>query len=212
MKSEKGKKSLREQLGTYYALGLLIVIPTSVCVWVLWTVFVKVDNILGQIFRRMEWHVPGLGFVAINVLILALGVIAGNVFGRHLILMWEALLKRIPLVNKIYTATYQISEAFLGKQEKKIFSRVALVEFPRPGTYAVGFITSTAVGEVQEKTAQQVCSVFIPTTPNPTSGFLVLEPEERVIKLDMSVEDAIKFVISAGSLTPAYPAPGAGRP
>ncbi len=201
---------MREALGTYYALGLLIVIPTAVCAWVLWTVFVEVDDILGQIFRRLEIHIPGLGFVTINLLVLALGIVAGNVFGRQLIMMWEGLLKRIPLINKIYTATYQISEAFLGKQDKKIFSRVALVEFPRPGTYAVGFVTSTAAGEVQERTKEKVCSVFIPTTPNPTSGFLVLEPEDKIIKLDMSVEDAIKFVISAGSLTPPYPpVPGA---
>jgi uncharacterized membrane protein len=201
----KKGKSIREVLGTYYALGLLIVIPTTVCYWVLSTVFIKVDNILGQIFRRLDINIPGLGFVTINLLILALGVVGGNVLGRQLIHLWEALLRRIPLVNKIYTATHQISQAFLGKQEKKIFSRVALVEFPRLGTYSVGFVTSTAVGEVQEKTAQKVCSVFIPTTPNPTSGFLILEPEDRVVNLEMSVEDAIKFVISAGSLTPEYP-------
>lgn len=198
---------MREILGTYYALGLLMVIPTAVCVWVLWTVFVEVDNILGQLFRRLEIDVPGLGFVTINLLILALGIVAGNVFGRQLIRIWEGLLKRIPLINKIYTASYQISEAFLGQQEKRIFSRVALVEFPQAGTYSVGFVTSTAVGEVQEKTRERVCSVFIPTTPNPTSGFLILKPEDSIINLEMSVEDAIKFVISAGSLTPAYTAP-----
>lgn len=208
----RNRKSLRESLGTYYALGLLIVIPTAVCAWVLWTLFTKVDNILGQLFRRLEIDVPGLGFLTINLLVLVLGIVAGNVFGRQLILMWEGLLKRIPLINKIYTATYQISEAFLGKQERKIFSRVALVEFPRQGTYAVGFVTSTAAGEVQEKTREKVCSVFIPTTPNPTSGFLVLEPEEKIITLEMSVEDAIKFVISAGSLTPPYRLPPHAAP
>lgn len=207
MKFASKRKTLRESLGTYYALGLLMVIPTAVCAWVLWTVFVEVDNILGRLFRQLEIDVPGLGFVTINVLVLVLGIVAGNVFGRQLITMWEGLLKRIPLINKIYTATYQISEAFLGKPDKRIFSRVALVEFPRSGTYAVGFVTSTAVGEVQDKTKEKVCSVFIPTTPNPTSGFLVLEPEDKIISLEMSVEDAIKFVISAGSLTPAYTAP-----
>ncbi len=197
-------KRLREVLGRYFGLGLLIIIPTAVTLWILWSLFQWMDNILRPIFRRLGLDIPGLGLITLLVFILALGVVAGNVFGKELILTWERLLKRIPLINKVYTATYQISQAFLGKPDRRIFSKVALVQFPRKDCYAIGFITATVTGEIQAKTPEKLCSVFVPTTPNPTSGFLIQEPEDRIIILDMSVEDAIKFVISAGSITPPY--------
>ncbi|MEE9217740.1 MAG: DUF502 domain-containing protein [Acidobacteriota bacterium] len=198
-------KRLREVLGRYFGLGLLIIIPTAVTLWILWSLFRWMDNILRPIFRRFGLDIPGLGLITLLAFILALGVVAGNVFGKELILTWERLLKRIPLINKVYTATYQISQAFLGKPDRRIFSKVALVQFPRRGCYAIGFVTATVTGEIQAKTSEKLCSVFVPTTPNPTSGFLIQEPEDRIIILDMSVEDAIKFVISAGSITPSYP-------
>jgi uncharacterized membrane protein len=203
---QKEGRRLREALGRYFGLGLLIVVPTAVCLWVLWSVFTWLDNILRPLFRRVGLDIPGLGLIALFFVILALGVVAGNVFGKQLIVMWERFLKRIPLINKVYVATYQISQAFLGKPDRRLFSKVVLVEFPKEGCYAVGFVTATVTGEIGEKTPCKLCSVFVPTTPNPTSGFLILEPEERIIVLDMSVEDAIKFVISAGSIVPPHEA------
>ncbi len=195
---------LREALGQYFGLGLLIVVPTAVCLWVLWAIFTWLDNILRPVFRRLGLDLPGLGLISLLFLILALGIVAGNVFGKQLIVMWERLLRRIPLINKVYVATYQISQAFLGRADRKLFSEVVLVEFPKKGCYAIGFMTAPVSGEISERVPLNLCSVFVPTTPNPTSGFLILEPKERILTLDMSVEDAIKFVISAGSISPSH--------
>ena len=141
-------------------------------------------------------------------LIGTVGLLARNYFGRKIIEWVDSALLRIPLLNKIYGATKQVNDAF-SSTNKTAFRTVVLVEFPHAGVHSIGFITSDQQEEVQAKTGQKVVCVFVPATPNPTSGFLLMVPEDKVIKLDMSVPDAIKYVISLGAILPGYgPIPG----
>ena len=127
-------------------------------------------------------------------------VVVPEAFVMVIVVVVEAVMMNVPLLNKVYGAIKQLNEAFSG--DKNSFKTVVLVEFPRAGMYSVGFLTSEQRAEVQEKTAEKVVCVFIPTTPNPTSGFLVLVPEDKVTKLEMSVADGIKYIVSLGSIVP----------
>jgi uncharacterized membrane protein len=129
-------------------------------------------------------------------------VLAQYYIGMRMIEWLDTLMMNVPLLNKFYGAIKQVNEAFAGN--KNSFKTVVLVEFPRPGSYSVGFITSETQGEVLQKAGANLVSVFIPTTPNPTSGFLILVPAERVTKLDMSVADGIKYIVSLGSISPEH--------
>jgi len=131
------------------------------------------------------------------------GLLARNYFGKRVIEWTDSALLRIPLLNKIYGATKQVNDAF-SSGNKTAFRTVVLVEYPRPGVYSVGFITSEPNEEIRAKTKEKVVCVFVPTTPNPTGGFLVLVPEDQVTKLEMSVADGIKYIISLGAINPEH--------
>jgi uncharacterized membrane protein len=146
------------------------------------------------------WSVLALGLA--GLLITGVGVLAQYYIGMRMIEWLDTLMMNVPLLNKFYGAIKQVNEAFAGN--KNSFKTVVLVEFPRPGSYSVGFITSETQGEVLQKAGSNLVSVFIPTTPNPTSGFLILVPQERVTKLDMSVADGIKYIVSLGSISPEH--------
>lgn len=149
----------------------------------------------------MFWYWSLLAFVLAVGLISLVGVATRNYFGKRLIEWTDNLILRVPVLNKIYGTIKQVDEAFKSGK-KSSFKTVVLVEFPREGMYSVGFLTSEQRAEVQQKTKEKVVCVFIPTTPNPTSGFLVLVPEDKVTKLDMSVADGIKYIVSLGSIAP----------
>jgi len=151
----------------------------------------------------MFWHWSLLALGLAVVLISIVGVLARYYIGKRLIEWLDLAMMNIPLLNKFYGAIKQVNEAFSGN--KNSFKTVALVEFPREGMYSIGFITNEQRGEVQQKTKEKVIAVFIPTTPNPTSGFLVLVPEDKVTKLDMTVADGIKYIVSLGSIAPELP-------
>jgi len=139
------------------------------------------------------------------VLISVVGVLARYYIGKKIIDWTDRVLMRVPLLNKFYGAIKQVNDAFSGN--KHSFQTVVLVEFPREGIYSIGFLTSEQRDEVQQKTREKVVCVFVPTTPNPTSGFLILVPEDKVTRLDMSVADGIKYIVSLGSLSPEYTPP-----
>jgi uncharacterized membrane protein len=149
---------------------------------------------------QMFWYWSLLALVLAVVLISIVGVLARYYIGKRLIEWLDLAMMNVPLLNKFYGAIKQINEAFSGN--KNSFKTVVLVEFPREGMYSVGFLTNEQRGEVQQKTKEKVVAVFIPTTPNPTSGFLLLVPEDKVTKLDMSVADGIKYIVSLGSISP----------
>jgi uncharacterized membrane protein len=146
--------------------------------------------------------VIGLGFVLLNLLLLLLGWLATKLLGRRLFAVWDTVLGRVPLVNKVYATLRQIAELLLGPPREGTFRRVAVVEYPVPGSYALGFVTSTASGEAGEKLGRKVCSVYIPKAVNPVTGYLLLVPEEKITYLTMTPEDAMKMVVSAGALVP----------
>ena len=186
-------------------------ISLAVLRWLFGTVANITDTLLIFLPAKLTHHDSGNGpmywYWSLVALMLAIfligtvGLLARNYFGRKIIEWVDSALLRIPLLNKIYSATKQVNDAF-SSTNKTAFRTVVLVEFPHAGVYSIGFITSDQQEEVQAKTGQKVVCVFVPATPNPTSGFLLMVPEEKVIKLEMSVPDAIKYVISLGAILP----------
>ncbi len=132
-----------------------------------------------------------------------IGMLTKNYLGRQILLFWERLINRIPILNKIYQAIHQISNALFGRKSN-LFKKVVMVEYPRKGIFSIGFFTGDTKGEIQEKTHEELKNVFIPTTPNPTSGMLVLFPPSEVTVLEMSVEDGMKLIVSGGIVAPHY--------
>ena len=209
------KNLLGRWQGNFWA-GLAVVLPAiisfAVIVWLYKTVGSLTDPLLFFVPRRLTHADNGQGeifwywsliAIAFGVLLIAIiGLFARNYFGKRIIALFETVVLRVPLLNKIYGATKQVNDAFYSTN-KTAFRTVVLVEFPRAGVYSLGFITSDQPGEVKDKLGQHVVCVFVPTTPNPTGGFLLLVPEGKFTKLDMSVADGIKYVISLGSIVPA---------
>ena len=148
----------------------------------------------------MFWYWSLLALVLAAVMITTVGVTAQYYIGKRMLEWLDMAMMNVPVVNKFYGAIKQVNEAFSGN--KNSFKTVVLVEFPGPGNFSVGFITNEAQGEIAQKTGAKLVAVFIPTTPNPTSGFLILVPEEKVTKLEMSVSDGIKYIVSLGSIAP----------
>ena len=199
---------LMARLRNYFLAGVLITSPVSLTIWIAW-------NLIGYIDSRVEplippvWNpetylpfsIPGLGVLAMVVVLTLVGFLAAGLFGRTLMAMGEALLARVPVVRSVYSGTKQIFETVLA-QQSNAFRQVCLIEYPRRGTWAVGFVTCQTVGEVQRRTGDRVINVFIPATPNPTTGFLLFVPDRDVHLLDVTVEQGIKLVISGGIVEP----------
>ena len=190
------------RLRRYWVAGILVLAPTALTLWVVWKLFKFFDDILGGQLRARGISVVGLGFVLLNALLLLLGFVAANFFGKRAFALWDRLMHRVPLINKIYATLRQIAELLLGPARVGSFGKVAIVEFPSPGSWGIGFVTSTAAGEAGEKLDRKVCSLFIPSAVNPTTGFLLVVPEEKVTYLDMTPEQAMKMIVSAGALVP----------
>lgn len=191
----------------YLIAGLLVWMPLGVTFLVVRAIVGFLDKSLlllpdsFQPDRLLGFHIPGLGVLLAIALVLVTGMIMANLLGRRLVAFWESLLARIPLVRTLYSAVKQIMEAVLATDAKS-FRKVLLVEYPRKGVWSLAFMTSDDLGEVQDKTIANVISVFIPTTPNPTSGFVLMVPESDVIELDMAVEEGLKMIISMGVVVP----------
>jgi len=192
--------------------GLLLVIPGVVTLWVLYFIVSKLNLLLlepimsiFQIWLPDRASVEFFTKVAIFLILLALltltGFAAKIILFRNIFGFGESVLYRVPMISTIYKGLKEMSSAFLSDQNS-IFKKVVLIQYPKNGVYAIGFVTSETRGEAQEKTKENVINVFVPTTPNPTSGMLVLVPEKDVILLDMSVADGMKMIISGGAVTP----------
>lgn len=204
---------MRHNFKRHLVAGLLVILPVGVTVFVLLALFRFLDNLLGPIFTYLFGvRIPGLGLLAGFLLILAAGTMASNIVGDRIVSAFDGLMMRIPLARTVYSAAKQISDALLSPK-RGVFKQAVLVEWPRQGIYTVGFVTGETRGEAQEKTSERVINVFVVTTPNPTTGYLCLVPESQVTPLEMSVEDALKLVVSAGIVVPANTedSPSAGR-
>ena len=151
------------------------------------------------------FKIHGLGIILSVLVVLVTGMIVANLFGRKLVAMWEGFLARIPLISKIYHGVKQVMETVLSS-EGQSFRKVLLIEYPRQGIWTLAFQSGSDAGEVQYRTDKDVINVFVPTTPNPTSGFFLMLPREDVIELDMSIDDGLKMIISAGMVAPKWSA------
>jgi uncharacterized membrane protein len=190
------------KLKTIFTTGLLTILPLAVTIYVFYIIFNFLDNLVGDLIEVIfSYRVPGIGFVAGLVLILLIGFIASNIIGNRLINFFDRLFQRVPISRGIYTSAKQIIDAFTV-QGKNAFQKVVLVEYPRKGLYVIGFVTGQSKGEIQEKTAEETLNIFIPTTPNPTSGMLILAPRHEVIDLKLTVEEGMKIIISGGLFSP----------
>lgn len=217
------QKSLWARWQANFLAGLAIVLPAVISFAVVIWLFTSTSNITDTLLiflprplthhnggdGPMYWYWSAVALLLALFLIGVVGLLARNYFGKRVIEWTDATLLRIPLLNKIYGATKQVNDAF-SSSNKTAFRTVVLVEFPRTGVYSVGFITTEPNGEILAKVKEKVVCVFVPTTPNPTGGYLLLVPEDQVTKLDMSVADGIKYIISLGAIMPE-PLPLHGR-
>jgi len=191
----------------YLIAGLLVWVPLGITVWVLSLVVTTLDQTLLLIPEGVRpdsllgFHVPGFGALLSFGLLLLTGVIAANFFGARLIQFWENMLGRIPVVKSIYSSVKQVSDTLLS-DSGNAFRKALLVEFPHEGSWTIAFLTGTPAPSVATHFAEEHVSVYVPTTPNPTSGYFVMVPRSRVRELDMTVDDALKYVISMGVVAP----------
>jgi uncharacterized membrane protein len=196
-----------KKLRTIIVAGLLVWIPIGLTIFVIKLLIdllaqiyllipppLRPDNLLGM-------EIPGIGIIIAIIMVLLTGLIAANYFGNRIIKAWDAFLDRIPLIRSIYSPLKKFSELVLSDQTQN-FSKVLLIEYPRKGVYSLCFQTSKELGEVQNHSGEELVCVYIPTTPNPTSGYIVLVPQNEVKELEMSVEDALKMIISLGVVVP----------
>ena len=206
-----------------FLTGLVVIAPVALTIWLIWSVIGWIDgfvlpfipnlyhpdNILNTIFGQdVAINIRGLGVVVFLLFTTFVGWIAKGFLGRSLIRVGENLVRRMPVVRSIYSGVKQIAETVFAQSDRS-FEKACLIEYPRKGIWAVGFISTEAKGEVKykAKSNSDLLSVFVPTTPNPTSGFMLFFPRNDVIELEMSIEDAAKLVISAGLVYPPYEIP-----
>ena len=200
-------KRLRTSLKNYFLTGLLVILPIFITVYVILSLIRAMDAILKYIPAKylpetyLQIHIPGLGLILVVILVFVVGLLTRNFIGRKIVQLGENIVDRIPLVRVLYTGVKQLLEP-LFLQKTNAFKRVALIEYPRRGVHVIGFVTGESKGEVQSKISKNMMNVFVPTTPNPTSGFYILIPEDEVVYLNMSVEDAFKLIISGGIVSP----------
>jgi uncharacterized membrane protein len=208
------------ELRTGFITGIAVLLPLAVTVFLVHMLVTKVGAPAGQfIFRNLfdnfpepqspGWYVVNLmATITVFILITGVGFFSRYFFGKLILRMGERVIEAVPLVNTIYKTVKQIVDTF-SKQQKAIFQKVMLVQFPKEGTYVIAFLTSEGKGEVQHRTGKEVLNVFVPTTPNPTSGFLLMVPRDEMIELEMTVAEGMKLIISGGAVSPPFPRPEA---
>lgn len=193
-----------------FVAGLLATGPLAITAYVLWVVFAWLDGILQPLFMRLlHFRIPGLGFLALLVLVLLTGLFASHFVGERIVRGLSRRLERLPLWSPVYRAVRDVSEVLLSERSAS-FRRVAAIEYPRPGLYVLVFVTSEGPSPLDEKLGQPMVNVFLPSTPNPTTGFFVMVPREQLLYLDLPVEQAVKLILSGGATF--TPRSGAPRP
>ena len=191
----------------YFVTGLLIWIPLAITFMVIAWIVSTLDRILLWIPEHWQpkvllgLDIPGIGVVLTLLIILLTGLIGANVLGQRLVLVWEALLARIPVVKSIYSSVEQVSDT-LFSSSSHAFRKALLVQYPRQGAWTIAFLTGKPGGDAARHLSGDYISIYVPTTPNPTSGFFLMVPRADVIELEMSVDEALKYVISMGVVTP----------
>ena len=203
MQEKKSKKSIYSRIRNYFITGVLVLIPIGITVYL--TIFlIKISSkLIPQAInpdRFLPYEIPGLEILIALILITLVGWLSITFIGKRLVSLLEGILNRIPILRTIYSSAEQLIENF--SQDKKNKKSVVLVQYPRQGIWAVGFATKENTGKIKDTIGEDTINVFVPTTPNPTSGFLLMFPKKDVIYLDLTFEEASKFIVSAGSINP----------
>lgn len=196
--------TLRASLKRYFLTGLLVITPIWGTILILKTLFVTVDSILGTALADLvlpDYYFPGLGIMALVLLILLAGVLATNFIGRRVVNRWEEFLDRVPIVRGIYATLKSMMDILSFKQREK-YDKVVMIQFPKNGNYCLAFVTGETREEIQKLAPEPLVHVFVPTSPNPTSGYFLLVPETEVVPVEMNVEEAMKLIVSGGFYSP----------
>ena len=196
----------------YFITGLLVLVPLFITVWVISSLIGMMDQslfLLPENWRpkaQFGLEIPGVGALLTLLIIFVTGLIATNFFGKQLILLWEAMLARVPVVKSIYASVKQVSDT-LFSDSGNAFRQAVLVQFPRQGAWTIAFVTGKPGGDVANHLPGDFVSIYVPTTPNPTGGYFLMMPRTDLIELDMSVDEALKYIISMGVVAPAHKIP-----
>lgn len=191
----------------YFITGLLVLVPLFITVWVISSLIGMMDQslfLLPENWRpkaQLGLEIPGVGALLTLLIIFVTGLIATNFFGKQLILLWEAMLARVPVVKSIYASVKQVSDT-LFSDSGNAFRQAVLVQFPRQGAWTIAFVTGKPGGDVANHLPGDFVSIYVPTTPNPTGGYFLMMPRADVVELDMSVDEALKYIISMGVVAP----------
>ena len=202
-KLNKNKRSISASLRTYFFTGVVVLIPIGITLYLTKFIIQISSKIIPEEINPnnyLPFSIPGLEILISIIIITLAGGLSFSFIGKKLLQLINDLFKRIPILRTIYSAITQMTETFTNKDDSK--RSVVLVEYPRKGTWAVGFATKKNETEISSKTNKNLINVFLPTTPNPTSGFLLMFPEEEIVYLDMTFEEASKFIVSAGTSAP----------
>jgi len=204
-------------LKSVFLTGLLVLVPLAITLWVLGLVIGTMDQTLlllpesWQPERVVGFHLPGVGAVLTIAFIFIVGLLTQNFVGQKLVKWWDAILRHIPVVGPLYTSVKQVSDTLLSSSGNA-FRKALLIEYPRKGSYTIGFLTGIPGGDVLNHLGEEHVSVYVPTTPNPTSGFFLMMPKSEVVELDMTVDAALKYIVSMGVVAPAPSAPAPVAP
>jgi len=202
------KTSFGTRLRRYLLTGIVVTAPITITIYLTYIFLTFVDGHVGKIIPN-EWYedfygetaLPGLGLIVAIAFFIIIGWFATNILGRFIIRIYEYILDRMPVIRTVYGAIKQVFETIMASQSSA-FREAVMLEYPRRGVWSIGFVTGVTEGEVQRGTEEETINVFVPTTPNPTSGYLLFVPRKELTYLDMSVEEAVKLVVSAGIITP----------
>ncbi len=198
-----------KRIRRYLVAGILVWVPLGVTAALVYVAIGFTDKTLLLIPEQyrpdavLGFHIPGLGVILALIVLLVTGVLAANFVGRAFMVGWESLMERIPIIRAVYSSAKKFSEiVFSGSSQS--FKKVLLIEYPRRGLYSLAFQTATELGEVQGRTGEEVVCCFVPTTPNPTSGLIIVVPRKDVVELDMEIDEALKMIISLGVVVPSW--------
>ena len=203
------KSKFWNRVKNYLLTGVIVTAPVAITVYMSYHLVVWINSVTSHLIPQqwkignfVPYAVPGLGLVLLITALMLVGMLTTGYVGKFFVKLWERIIRKMPVVSSFYSLMKQIFETFLS-QKSRSFSEVVLVQYPRKDLWTIAFVSKDETGgEVADKVGQKMLSIYVPTTPNPTSGFLIFVPENDVIKLDMSVEDGIKYVLSCGIVTP----------
>lgn len=199
---------LMRKLKAYFFTGILVTAPVTITFYMAYKLILYIDRSINglippkfQISRYFPYEIPGIGVIVLIVGLIVIGMFTTGYFGKFFVRLGEKIVSKMPFISSVYSLLKQVFETFFS-DKKQSFNQVVLLQYPRQGLWTIGFVSAVTTGETAQNFEKKMLNVFVPTTPNPTSGFLIFVPETDVVKMDMTVEEALKFVISCGIVTP----------